>query len=62
MEQGVAMLPAVLLSEITVRISIQIMNAFIAMRKEALYNKLVFKRLNFLERKQLSTDNKLEQM
>jgi len=62
MEQGVAMLPAVLLSEITVRISIQIMNAFIAMRKEALYNKLVFKRLNFLEQKQLSTDNKLEQM
>lgn len=62
MEQGVAMLPAVLLSEITVRISIQIMNAFIAMRKKALYNKLVFKRLNFLEQKQLSTDNKLEQM
>jgi hypothetical protein len=33
-EQGVAMLSAVLRSDIAVRVSIQIMNAFVAMRQQ----------------------------
>lgn len=61
-EQGVAMLSAVLRSEIAVKISVQIMNAFIAMRKIIQDNQLVFKRLDILEQKQLTTDNKIEQV
>jgi hypothetical protein len=61
-EQGVAMLSAVLRSEIAVKISVQIMNAFIAMRKIIQDNQLVFKRLDALEQKQLTTDSKMEQV
>jgi hypothetical protein len=51
-EQGVAMLSAVLKSEIAVKISIQIMNAFISMRKFINTNAQIFHRLTVLEKKQ----------
>jgi len=61
-EQGVAMLSAVLRSETAVKVSIQIMNAFVAMRRFLIANARVFERLDSLELKQLQTDRKIEQV
>jgi hypothetical protein len=65
-EQGVAMLSAVLRSETAINVSIQIMNAFVAMRRFLLGNAHLFERLDTIERKQLSfeieTDNKFDQI
>jgi hypothetical protein len=55
-EQGVAMLSTVLRSETAVRTSIQIINAFVAMRRFLLTNAQIFQRLDTLEWKQLETD------
>ncbi|WP_158857898.1 ORF6N domain-containing protein [Lunatibacter salilacus] len=61
-EQGVAMLSAVLRSDVAVNVSIQIMQAFVAMRNFLLNNASVFQRLDQVELKQLKTDEKLEQI
>lgn len=61
-EQGVAMLSAVLKSETAVKMSIQIMSAFIAMRRFLVENAGVFQRLDKLELKQIETDQKFEQV
>lgn len=61
-EQGVAMLSAVLRSDIAVKVSIQIMQAFVAMRKFLINNASVFQRLDQVELKQLKTDEKVEQI
>ena len=61
-EQGVAMLSAVLRSKIAVLVSIQIMQAFISMRKFLLQNASVFQRLDSLELKQLQTDGKIDRI
>ena len=61
-EQGVAMLSAVLRSETAVKVSIQIINAFVAMRRFLIANARVFERLDSLELKQLQTDRKIEQV
>lgn len=61
-EQGVAMLSSVLHSETAIRVSIQIMQAFVYMRKFLLQNASIFQRLDHLELKQLHTDEKLEQV
>lgn len=61
-EQGVAMLSAVLKSETAVKMSIQIINAFVAMRHFLISNAQVFQRLESLEIKQLDTDRKLNQV
>ncbi len=61
-EQGVAMLSAVLRSETAVKVSIQIMQAFVNMRKFLLNNASVFQRLETLELKQVNTDEKVEQI
>ncbi len=61
-EQGVAMLSAVLRSDLAVQVSIQIMQAFVNMRKFFLNNASVFQRLNRIETKQLQTDEKFEQI
>lgn len=52
-EQGVAMLSAVLRSEIAVRTSIQIINAFVAMRRFIATNAQIFQRLDTVEKKQI---------
>jgi len=59
-EQGVAMLSTVLHSETAIKVSIQIMNAFVAMRKFLFSNAQVFQRLDTLEIKQIQTDKKLD--
>ena len=61
-EQGVAMLSAVLKSETAVKISIQIINAFVAMRRFLSTNAQVFQRLDLLEIKQVETDKKMNQV
>jgi hypothetical protein len=61
-EQGVAMISAVLKSETAVNISIQIMQAFVSMRKFLMNNASVFQRLDQVELKLLKTDEKLEQI
>lgn len=61
-EQGVAMLSAVLRSDIAVKISIQIMSAFVQMRKVLADNALLYSRIDKIERKQLETDTKFEQI
>lgn len=61
-EQGIAMLSAVLRSDIAVQVSIQIMNAFVAMRRQLHSNQLVLSRLDKVEQKQIATDQKLEEV
>jgi len=57
-EQGVAMLSAVLRSETAVNVSIQIINAFVSMRKFIGANAQLFHRLDRIELKQLEQDEK----
>ena len=52
-EQGIAMLSAVLRSEEAIRVSVNIMNAFVKMRRFLTENALMFDKLNSLELKQL---------
>ena len=61
-EQGIAMLSAVLKSDIAVEVSIKIMNSFVEMRRFLLSNKEMFARLDRVELKQLETDKKLEEV
>ena len=61
-EQGVAMLSAVLRSETAVKVSILVMNAFVHMRKLMIANGIILRRLDSIERKQLETDHKFEQV
>ncbi len=61
-EQGIAMLSAVLKSNIAVDVSIKIMDAFVKMRNFLLSNREMFARLDRVELKQLETDKKLEEV
>src|SRR5665648_126299 len=61
-EQGVSMLSAVLRSDTAIRVSIQIMNAFVEMRKLVLNNAGLFQRLDKMEVKQIEADQKFEQI
>ncbi|MFN6079233.1 MAG: ORF6N domain-containing protein [Bacteroidota bacterium] len=61
-EQGVAMLSAVLRSKIAVQISIQIINAFVEMRKFIANHYGLLQRMEGIERKQIETDQKFEQV
>ena len=65
-EQGVAMLSGVLRSATAVEISIQIINAFVAMRKFISTNAQIFHRLEGVERKQIEykveTDEKFKRV
>ena len=61
-EQGIAMLSAVLRSDVAVEVSIKIMNSFVEMRKFLLSNREMFARLDRVELKQLETDKKLEEV
>ncbi|MCX8009148.1 MAG: ORF6N domain-containing protein [Patescibacteria group bacterium] len=58
-EQGVAMLSVVLRSKTAIEVSIQIMKAFVAMRRFLAANAKVFQRLDTLELKQIETDKKV---
>jgi hypothetical protein len=61
-EQGVSMLSAVLTSKTAIEVSIQIIQAFVAMRKTLGQLHAVLQRLEGVELKQLQTDNKLEKV
>lgn len=61
-EQGVAMLSAVLRSETAVKISVQIIKAFVAMRRFIAANARIFQRLDTLEIKQIDTDKKIDKV
>lgn len=61
-EQGVAMLSAILRSDIAIKVSIQIINAFIEMRKIITNHSGLLQRMDSIERKQLETDKKFEQV
>lgn len=59
-EQGVSMLSAVLRSGTAVKVSIQIMNAFVQMRRFIQDNAKVFERLELVERRQLVFESEAE--
>ncbi len=59
-EAGVAMLSAVLRSETAVKMSVEIIKAFVEMRKFIINNADIFNRLTKLENKQISTDGKID--
>lgn len=61
-EQGVAMLSAVLRSETAVKVSIQIINAFVQMRQLIASNSGLLQRMDKIERKQLETDQHFEKV
>jgi hypothetical protein len=61
-EQGVAMLSAVLRSETAVKVSVQIMNAFVEMRKLITHNAALFQRLDKVEIKQIEADQNFEKI
>jgi hypothetical protein len=61
-EQGVAMLSGVLKSDTAVKISIQIINAFISMRKFIFSNAQIFQRLDAVEIKQIEYDKKFNEV
>ena len=61
-EQGIAMLSSVLKSEVAAKASINIMRAFVEMRKFLISNNEMFARLDRVELKQLETDKKLEEV
>ena len=61
-EQGVSMLSAVLKSNIAVTVSISIMKSFVQMRKLISNNALIFQRVETLEQKQFSNDEKFNKI
>ena len=65
-EQGIAMLSAVLRSDVAIQTSINIMDAFVEMRRFISNNALLFERISAVELRQLEyqkqTDEKLEQI
>ena len=61
-EQGVAMLSAVLRSETAIKVSIQIINAFVEMRKLIANHSGLLQRMDGVERKLVETDQKFERV
>jgi len=61
-EQGVAMLSAILRSEIAIKVSLQIMDAFVSMRKLLRSNILLEYRLSQIEFKHQETEQKFNQI
>ena len=61
-EQGIAMLSAVLKSDIAVEVSVKIINSFVEMRRFLISNQELFSRLDRIEIKQLETDRKFEEV
>jgi hypothetical protein len=61
-EQGVAMLSAVLKSQTAIKVSLQIMKAFVAMRKTMAATGNMIQRIEGVEKKLLQTDEKFEKI
>ena len=60
-EQGVAMLSGILKSEVAVQVSIRLMNAFVAMRRTLASIAPVMSRLDTMERRQITDQNRNEE-
>jgi hypothetical protein len=60
-EQGVSMLSAVLRSETAIKTSIQIINSFVKMRSFLSQNADIFKRLELVEKRQISHEIKADE-
>ncbi len=61
-EQGVAMASAILRSDIAVKMSVEIMEAFVEMRRMLISNASLFHRFDNIELKQLEADQKFEEI
>ena len=61
-EQGIAMLSALLKNDVAVSVSVNIMKAFIEMRKFLMLNGQVFERLTSVEHKLLEHDKKFDEV
>ncbi|HFK5521085.1 TPA: ORF6N domain-containing protein [Elizabethkingia anophelis] len=61
-EQGIAMASAILRSNIAVKVSVEIMEAFVEMRRMLISNASLFRRLDKIELKQLEADQKFEEI
>ena len=61
-EQGISMLSGVLKNEIAVKVSVNIMRAFVEMRKFLMLNGQVFERLTIMEYKLLDHDKKFDEV
>lgn len=61
-EQGIAMLAGLLKNDIAIQVSINIMNAFVEMRKFLAVNGQLFERLTNVEYKLLEHDKKFDQV
>ena len=59
-EQGVSMLSAVLRSETAIKVSIQIINTFVEMRKFIQHNANIFARLDGVERRQVAFESETQ--
>lgn len=59
-EQGVSMLSAVLKSDTAIAVSIRIIETFVSMRRFMSQHALVFERMDAIERRQYSTDTKVD--
>lgn len=59
-EQGIAMLSAVLRSDIAIQVSIQIMKTFVEMRKYLADNSMLLEKVNSIEIRQIEADLKQE--
>jgi len=61
-EAGVSMLASVLKSESAIKMSVEIIRAFVGMRKFIANNAAIFQRLDSIEQKQYLTDTKLDKV
>jgi len=61
-EQGIAMASAILRSDTAVKVSVEIMEAFVEMRKLLISNAALFSRLDKIELKQLEAGEKFEKI
>lgn len=60
-EQGIAMLSAVLRSDVAIRVSIRIMDTFVEMRKYMANTSLLYERLNAMEVRQINYQNETDE-
>lgn len=58
-EQGIAMLSAVLRSDVAIQVSIRIMKTFVEMRKYIAHNAMILEKINLIEKRQIA--DKIEQ-
>jgi len=61
-EQGVAMLASILKSDVAIKVSVQIIQAFVAMRKSYVQIEGVIQRIENIESKQIKSDNKIAEI